>query len=142
MDYCCSYMSSDYVSRGIHTSSDPGLQVKFPHPLALTLRCLSGSNDPVYSVLIRCFEIEFSSIKKGIAHLFGSFLPPRPSFVWNTVVRQRPCKVGLERKNRMLIVVRTNPASVLPSLFEMRTTQPLWELSPIRTNPIHDGDSK
>jgi hypothetical protein len=103
---------------------------------------LSGSNNPVYSVLIRCFEIECSSIRKGIVYLFGSLLPPRLSFEWNTVVRQRSCKVGLQRKNRMLMVARTNPASVLSSLFEMRTTQPLWELSPIRTNPIHDGDSK
>lgn len=142
MDCCCSYISSVYVSRGCHTSSDPGGQVKFPHPLALTLRCLSGSNNPVYSVLIRCFEIECSSIRKGIVYLFGSLLPPRLSFEWNTVVRQRSCKVGLQRKNRMLMVARTNPASVLSSLFEMRTTQPLWELSPIRTNPIHDGDSK
>jgi hypothetical protein len=74
-------MSSDYVSRKIHTSSDPGLQVKTPHPSALTLRCLSGSNNPVYSVLIRCFEIEFSSIKKA-SHIYleASYLPDPHSY--------------------------------------------------------------
>ena len=44
------------VSRGIHTSSDPGLHVNFPHPSALVLRCLSVSNNATYSVLAQRFE--------------------------------------------------------------------------------------
>src|SRR5260221_14319598 len=48
--------SSYCVSRGIHTSSDPGLHVNFPHPSALILKCLSVSNNPTYSVLVQRFD--------------------------------------------------------------------------------------
>jgi len=48
--------------RGTHTSSEPGLHVKVPHPSAPVLTRLSVSNNPTYSVLIWRFE-RFSSIQ-------------------------------------------------------------------------------
>ena len=136
--FCRYNCTSSYcVSRGIHTSSDPGLHVNIPHPSALILRCLSVSNNPTYSVLVQRFDPH----QKRHRESFGE-TPYLPDFhsngtqrVGNGPLRQ----VKLSAKNHTTSI-RTHP--VLSLLFEMRTTQPPWEASPIRTNPIHDGDSK